>query len=285
VTVAIGLVCKDGVLAASDSMGSDQMTAHKAIKVHALDHCPVVWTASGSVYVMEEVAAKMAGFDKPNENDGGPPKQFREPNLPVLRQTLFAAINPAMLKCYQSALASTPFEAGRTNADFMTSFLILGYSNETPWFLEFAQDGQVNWHTDPRFYAVGSGGSFATVAHGLMAHYLSEPLTLNDAKKVAYRAIETTCEVSSMYVGMPVQIAVVDKDGPKVLTEDEVNEVGDAVARWKELEAETLRMGSDAASAAAQGDLPSMGDDAGSAERADAAINAGDAAAPGPAAG
>jgi predicted proteasome-type protease len=163
-----------------------------------------------------------------------------------------------MQACYQSALASLPFQAGTMPANFATSFLVAGHANSTPWLLEFAQDGQVNWHTDFGFYAIGSGGPFARVAHGLMAHYMSAPLSLQQDMKVAYRAIETTCEVSNSSVGLPVQIAVVDSQGPRVLDTAEVGEIGDLVARWKTLEADTLNMGSDDAKLTALGDLPSI---------------------------
>lgn len=101
-------------------------------------------------------------------------------------------------------------------------------------------DGQVNWHTSFGFYAVGSGGPFATVARGLMAHYLSTPLSVEQGLKVAYRAIDTTCEVSPGGVGPPVQLAVVDDSGARILDEVAVNSVGDLVTRWKTLEIETL---------------------------------------------
>jgi 20S proteasome alpha/beta subunit len=260
VTVAIGLVCKDGVLVASDSMASDPQTAHNVKKVFRLDCCPVVWTASGSVYVIEEVQNSLRGIDQPNAHTKGPPVAFAEPNLPALRSSLKGAILRTMQTCYQGALASTPIPVGQTAASFVTSFLVLGYANSKPWFLEFAQDGQVNWHTDFGFYAIGSGGPFARVAHGLMAHYLSVPLSLRDGMKVAYRAIETTCEVSSSSVGLPVQIALVDGEGPRVLDPAEISEIGDLVARWKTLEVDTLTMDFGEAQTAAQGDLPTLGD-------------------------
>ena len=69
-TVAIGLVCNDGVLVASDSMASEAQTAHDVTKVFKLDCCPVVWTAAGSVYVIEEVKTALAGIDIPNLKTG-----------------------------------------------------------------------------------------------------------------------------------------------------------------------------------------------------------------------
>lgn len=250
-TVATGLVCSDGVLVASDSMASDPATAHKVNKVFRLQNCPAVWTASGSIYVIEEVEATLAGIDQPTV-------AFTQPNLPALRERLRTHIHKTMQKCYTSALASSPFPAGSTAANFHTSFLVAGYASQKPWLLEFAHDGQVNWHTEFGFYAIGSGGPFARVAHGLMAHYLSRQLTLKQGLQVAYRAIETTCEVSPGGVGMPVRIALVDESGPRVLEESEISEIGDLVARWKTLEAETLHMGPEEAKMGAEGDLPVM---------------------------
>ena len=257
-TVAIGLVCSDGVLVASDSMASDPPTAHSVTKVFRLKCCPVVWTAAGSVYVIEEVEAALAGIDQPNTQTGGPPLVFAEPNLSALRERLKGTIHKTMRKCYESALVSSPLSPGAIAPNFATSFLVAGYANQKPWLLEFAHDGQVNWHTTFGFYAIGSGGPFARVAHGLMAHYLSSELSLKQGLKVAYRAIETTCEVSPGGVRMPVRIALVDKGGPRVLEEAQVNEVGDLVARWKTLEADTLSMSPEDAKMAAQGDLPVM---------------------------
>lgn len=261
-TVAIGLVCKDGVLVASDSMASDPQTASKATKVFALECCPVVWTASGSVYVIEEVKTALTTLDSNRGAGGvGPPAAFAKPDPTGLRNSLKATIHKTMRTCYESALASAAYPPGAIARGFETDFLICGYANSTAWLLEFARDGQVNWHTPGGFYAVGIGGAFATVAHGLMAHYLAVPLSLEQSMMVAYRAIETTCEVSPGGVGLPVQIAIVNSSGARVLGEDEVGTIGDSVARWKTLEADTLYMTAESAKAAAEGDLPSISDE------------------------
>lgn len=256
-TVAIGLVCQDGVLVASDSMASDPPTAHKVTKVFSLAHCPVVWTASGSVYVIEEVQRALAGIDQLSTS-GGPPAVFAKPIQDSLRDKLKSTIHRAMRSSYESALASTPFAQGAIAPGFETDFVVCGYANSTPWLLEFARDGQVNWHTPLGFYATGSGGPFATVARALMAHYLTARVSIDQAKMIAYRAVQTTCEVSQSGVGPPVQIAVVDADGARTLSEDEVEAVGAQVERWKTLEVETLLMSPEAAKENAQGDLPSI---------------------------
>jgi hypothetical protein len=124
-----------------------------------------------------------------------------------------------------------------------------------------AVDGQINWHTEHRFYAVGSGGEFASVAHGLMSHYISDDLTLEHGKLLAYRTIDTTINVSSSGVGPPVQIAICDNNGPRILDDDEIKAVSTAVDRWKELEVETLRATLESLAGSAARDLPTLYED------------------------
>lgn len=238
-TVAIGIVCTDGVLVASDSMGSDQQTASFSKKVHAFDRSPVIWTASGSQYVVEEVTEAFQGIDS-SGNGAAPLGILSNPNLPLIRKKLNGAANPAMRKAYENALASNPIPAGSTHNSFFTNFLLLGYGSGTPWFLEISGDGQLNWHTEDGFYATGSGGPFATVARGLMSHYLADDLTLEKGKLVAYRAIATTIEVSNSSVGLPVQIAVCDAEGQRILDVEEIESIKVSVDRWKEIERQSL---------------------------------------------
>jgi hypothetical protein len=57
---------------------------------------------------------------------------------------------------------------------------------------------------------------------------------------------------------MPVRIALVDSNGARILETGEINQIGDMVARWKTLEAETLTMSAEEAKMSAEGDLPVM---------------------------
>ena len=146
-----------------------------------------------------------------------------------------------MTQCYGSAL---PFGANQQvngHHPFITDFLVTGYTQARPYLLEVANDGQVNWHTDEGFYAIGSGGAFAAVAQGLMKHYLdASPLPLQYGMQLAYRTIETACDVSSMFVRTPVQLAIVDKNGARVLDHDEIEQLKAEVLGWKQLERDAL---------------------------------------------
>lgn len=244
-TVALGLVCADGVVVASDSLATMGNVARPAVKVYAMDVAPAIWTAAGSVYVIEEVQDALANLEKDVSKDAPNPvkRAFLDPDLAGIKLKVGGAIHKAVKTCYDLAL---PHGAGTGLAVdhhvFSSEFLVLGWANETPYFLEFAHDAQMNWHTEAGFYAVGSGGEFATVANALMAHYVEgEPLAVEDGLLLAFRTIETICSVSSSSVGGPVQLAVADKDGARVLGDSEIEEVKTAVAGWKEVERDSIR--------------------------------------------
>ncbi len=245
-TVAIGLVCSDGVVVASDSMASTiSNTAHPAQKVRACPELNAVWTAAGSVYIIEEVDQALKDLEVTAASQPITKAAFAKPDLPVIRQNLQSFVCDAMKRAYGSAMPGvnaipTPF--GGTQHPWHSDFLVLGYSSGTPYALEIAGDGQLNWHTAAKFCAVGSGGPFADVTNGLMAHYVEgDDLPVKLGLWVAYRAIETTCRVSSSLVGPPVQLAVVDEGGARVLSSEEIDEVDAGVQGWLTAEKASLR--------------------------------------------
>lgn len=237
-TVAIGLVCSDGVIVASDSMASSGNTARPICKVFAEEDLRCVWTAAGSVYVIEEVEQVIRAAAK----DGQIKPSCISPDLSGIRSRLASKITEKMKQCYDSAL---PFglhqQINQQHHPFITDFLLLGWSRETPWFLEIDNTGQLNWHTSAGFAAVGSGGEFASVAQALMKHHVEgRPISVDDGLLVAYRAIQTTCEVSSHHVGLPVWLAVATTEGCRVLDRAETQEVEDSVEGWKQIERDSL---------------------------------------------
>jgi 20S proteasome alpha/beta subunit len=240
-TVAIALKCSDGVLVASDSMASQARIASSADKVFTLQSQPIIWTASGSLFVIEEVATQLAEVEQGIASNADAEAAFAAPDLPAVRSTLYTHITETMKGCYSGALPYGLQQLENGRHPFFTDFLLAGYAKETPFLLEIASDGEMNWHTDEGFYAIGSGGDFASVAQALMRHYLdSGPLPLQYGMQLAYRTIETACEVSSMHVRTPVQIAVADDSGARILKKEEMDRVASGVAGWKQIERDAL---------------------------------------------
>ena len=243
-TVAIGMVCSDGVLVASDSQATSGQIASPGKKVKIIDGASAVWTAAGSVYVIEEVEIALSKKVETHLKNNGANKWkrgFLDPDESLVREDTGKVIMDTIRGCYGSIMPGMEPPEGHPHP-FFSSFLLLGVAkNGDSFFLEFSGDGQVNSHTQRGFYALGSGGAFASVAMALMKHYIMGPaVPLDIGQKLAYRTIETTCEISAGHVSGPVQMAIADSNGVRIADDAELGDIGDSVRAWKELEKNTL---------------------------------------------
>jgi len=213
--------------------------------VGALSALPVIWSAVGSIYVLEDVAAYVGQLDKLAQSEQLTIVQnFKGPRLDQVKQNLGTYIRDPMKKCYESALPGTepvPTFEGMVHP-FATDFLVLGYASGTPWFVEVANDGRLVWRTGGGHHAVGAGGEAALLARAVLRMYAEgRDVGVEMAKAVAYRTVVTTLELSAGIPGAPVQIAVADAAGSRVLGREEVAAVGALADRWAEAEGETVR--------------------------------------------
>jgi 20S proteasome alpha/beta subunit len=255
-TVAVGLVCSDGVVLASDSMVSTGQIATNGQKVFSLSQIPVIWAGAGDLYTIGQFEAAMTeldGQDRPSH------AIFTTPNTRKIRNHLRDLSHATLLDTYSKALPKGLEQLNEWGGhQLWAQFLVLGYAAETPYFFELGGGGEIWWTTPDRFKAIGSGGSIAQVAHALMSHYLEDAaLTMDNGLRFAFRAVQTTCDVSAGFVGPPVQMAIVDDSGAHLLDSDRVREIEESVARWKTVERESLVFPSDLEDLPAEG-LPSL---------------------------
>jgi ATP-dependent protease HslVU (ClpYQ) peptidase subunit len=242
-TVAIGLVCSDGVLVASDSMGSSGRLAAPIRKVQALEDAPAVWTYAGSLFMGQAIEAALASSETncahPSSSD------------------LVAAISPALRDAYRTPTVPP----GGTQKDLLphaTDVLLLTWHDGEPSFSRIQQDLTiVNCHRDT-LVAIGSGNEYASVVRAALAHYIDGSVDLHLGMMLAYRVISTVCDVSAWNVAPPVQIAVADASGARVLTGSEVDELADLCSRWVAVERSSLGQARDLAVGGIEGDLPSL---------------------------
>ena len=121
-TVAIGIVCSDGVVVASDSMGSSGMRASIAQKVHCLQDLPMAWTAAGAVYTIEEGETALRSLEAQIVSDAVAKAAWLTPDPQLIRQNLGNFLRNAMRECYQSMLGGLQPAA---------DFLVVGWSAGT----------------------------------------------------------------------------------------------------------------------------------------------------------
>ena len=136
--------------------------------MHVVTNANAVWTAAGSVYTIEEVAAT---FDQQISPQIANQLKlvFNTPDLNALRNDVRQADSKDHAGRLQFHLAG--FHARSKHATFPSILprhsCCLAQATNHKYFLEIDADGQLNWHMNDRFYAVGSGGAFATVAMAL----------------------------------------------------------------------------------------------------------------------
>ena len=240
------MVCSDGAVLATDSQATSGEIAQPVVKARTIRGAPTVWCGAGMQYVIEEVEAALASEIESHLVGVGSnqwKRMFREPNLGAIRAGFAGVVRQTMKSCYQTVLpvVSPPGAPVPRRHPFDTDFLFAGMSDDMKFLLEISGDGQLNWHTDRGFHALGTGGDFATVVMETMKPHLEEsPPDLRLGQMVAYRAIDTTCTVSAE-LGGPVQMAVADNSRSRVLDEQELQGIQESVQNWKAAERSLLR--------------------------------------------
>jgi 20S proteasome alpha/beta subunit len=91
-----------------------------------------------------------------------------------------------------------------------------------------------------RHAAVGTGDIFADFAMASIAHFGTPALSLEQAKMVALKAIADAIDVAAVYLGHPIQMAVVTEAGVRAIAPAELQALGDSVDAWKTRQRESL---------------------------------------------
>lgn len=223
-TIAIGMVCADGVLVASDSMGSAGMIARQVKKVHAFDRQPVIWVRAGSEFVTQRIHAVMDSHDLAGN----------EWSLRDLSDEVAASVRDAYAVPLAPPTSAEPF-------DHSSELILLSWT-EQPTMLHVPADLATIDCTDRAFVAIGSGHDAASAVGATLIHYSGEAdrIALSKGCLIAYRLVSAVCQVSSWGVSPPVQMAVADAQGARVLSQVELDELDLGVERWLASERETF---------------------------------------------
>ena len=119
------------------------------------------------------------------------------------------------------------------------------YVRGEPHLLEIDFRGSVTHHANG-FFSMGSARNFAEHAGAVFRGLRAEPLTLYQAKLLAYRIVQDPIEIAgpNAAISKPIQMATLTADGASVraslLAEDEP-ETRDAVDNWMAMEALRFR--------------------------------------------
>ena len=150
----------------------------------------------------------------------------------ALAQTTEAVLAPTYQRVRDLAGDSYPLENYPA-----ASSIVACYAADEPRLFSINELASYTEHASG-VVAVGSGAQFAEHAIAVFRHLLDEPITLHQAKMLAYRIVEDTAEIAgpATAVGGDVQLAVVSLtagQGVSQLLPTPDPEIDDAVDGWR----------------------------------------------------
>lgn len=200
-TTTIGLVCKDGVVLASErraTMGTF-IASREAKKIYQLDDT-LAMTTAGSVGDAQQLARIMTAEAKLYK------MRRNKPMSPKAASTLLANVL-----------------SGSKYFPFLVQLLVGGMNSEGPSL--FSLDPVGGQIEEKRIAATGSG---SLVAYGVLEDRYTEDIVVDEGVKLAIRALHTAMKRDAAS-GDGIEVVKITRDGFTNLSEEEVNGIREAL--------------------------------------------------------
>lgn len=225
-TLVLAIRCREGVVLASDGQATTdaagQPTRQSVQKLFDLGG-RIAWGAAGSVGLQQALAERFAA----------------ELEHVVAEPDPRAALVDAVIPIQQRALRDFVAHPGAHPPDLACVFCWLG-ADGRPRIFSVPRTGSDHQLHDGHA-AVGTGDIFADFAMVSVAHLGTPDLSLEQAKMVAFKAIADAIDVAAVYLGPPIQMAVVTAAGVRAVPKTEIEGgLSDSVDAWKARQRETL---------------------------------------------
>jgi proteasome beta subunit len=224
-TLVLAVRCRDGVVLASDGQATSdaagQPTRAVAEKLFALGD-RVAWGAAGSVGLQQTLSAQLGAVNGETRD------------AEALRRLLASLVIPLQ----QEAVRGFVPHPGSTPPEL--ACLFCWWAPDGPRILSIPRTGSDHQFHDG-YAAIGSGDIFAAHAMRSIEHVGIAGLGTEQAKMVAYRAVAEAIDVAAVFLGPPIQMAVVTAAGVRLVARGELDDqLADAVEVWKARDREAL---------------------------------------------
>ncbi|MDX6653001.1 MAG: proteasome beta subunit [Solirubrobacterales bacterium] len=225
-SLIMALRCSDAIVVASDG----QLTADTAGQPTRLPSRKlfdigerVAWGAAGSVGLQQTLQEELVAMNGSLADSS-----------PRLRERLASTVIPIQQRGIEHFVALPG-----TDPPVLVC-LFCWWDREGGRILEIPRTGGDHQFHD-RFAAIGTGEIFAKFAIGSLVGTEPAELDLERAKMVAYRAVAEAIDVAAMFLGPPIQMYVVDRDGARAVPREELDGgLADSVGIWKARQLEAL---------------------------------------------
>ena len=199
-TTTVGIVCKDGVVLAAEkkaTMGYLVASKEDVKIVEVMPH--IAMTQAGMVGDVQALRKYLTA----------------EATLYELRTRKKITVKAA------AALLANILYGGRWSFfPYMVQIILAGHDEEGPNLFILHPDGSKL--EEKKFFSTGSG---SPMAFGVLEALFKEGLAMDEGKKIAARAVKAAVERDIGSGGKGIDIAIVNKDGFKLLEEAEVKKI------------------------------------------------------------
>lgn len=233
-TLIIALTCKDAVVMAADRQATELQgtnigvaVRHDTVKIRTLG-ASMLWAGTGSVGIIQDVGDALDKWADANPSKLGLAARRMKPEL--------VKVVAEVVKAAYAGWTAVP---GTGNMPPSTSFMVCGHTDGQRWILEISENGIAEFK-EHGFTSLGSAFHLAAVAAAMVAEYAAPTRSLIEGRLLALRILETAVQAAAFGVGGQPLLAVVDAEGARILSDDDIRELQDQVAQWKRLEADTL---------------------------------------------
>ncbi|MBW3620819.1 MAG: proteasome protein [Actinobacteria bacterium] len=226
-TVVFAVRCADGLVLASDTQitQSDRGVSFPAAKLHALGD-RAAWGGSGARAVLEDVEKAF---------DAGAAEILAAEDV---SREIRTRVRPIFEHHYENFIPDVPAH-DNPDATPAAYVLVAGYVRDEPFIVEVTPNVIVGRYDDIGFHAIGGGSPLAQQAGAMLAHFRMLERSVDHGVVVAVRVLDTLSSTAPN-VGEPFQVYRLHRDGSTLLTDGDIDQAREHVARWIELEKEAL---------------------------------------------
>lgn len=227
-TLVLAVAANDGVVLVADGQataGKRFITRTPAEKLGCL-YGRIAYGCAGHAGLRQRVVAGLeAGIAA---EDCGEEIEF-------LRPKLLAVVNRVQKE------AADEFVEIRYERPSTIEVLFVGVSDSgRPWIYEITEVGGDEVHPDAE--AIGTGRHYARYALMSAEHYRLRERGLPQARVLAYRAVDDAIRTDAHDLGEPISVYTVTRHGARLLTDEELKDVSNAMAGWQKHEREVFQL-------------------------------------------
>lgn len=232
-TLIIALGWSDGVVMAADSASTDFAAGIKQLsssKVNRIGSEPILYGGSGDVGLSQHYVEALSVIRTSSD-------------ARAVRDQVCTKIGDAIKKYHQHVF-DIPGAARRPTV----VALVAGVhkpepraSKPEPWIMEVNDNGGDTLYSTEDFGYFAAIGSGARFAHALMRSHLRTKRTVEQAKILAYRALDDAILLSDSGLALPIHIYSLTLDGVvSTMDAEEQAKIVATVELWRDLETESL---------------------------------------------